>query len=112
MPIQTSNMKPRLHQTSRHKNMILLKSCMVLLGHVSCRISTELLAAGRGDKLVHRRCANRHSSIADDGVISDGTSTYGHQFIASWQYMMEGEPVCQLRDVARKDPHVVLTSQI
>ena len=103
--------------------MILLKSCMVLIGHVSRRIFNELLAADRGrtlsfrckcfaDKRVHRRCVNRHSRIAVDGVISDDTSTYGHQYIASWQWMMEGEPVCQLRDVTRTDPHVVMTSQI
>ena len=84
LPIQISIMEQHLHQTSRHKNMILLKSCMVLLGHVSCLIFTELLAAGRGrtisfrckcfgDKLVHRRCANRHSRIAVDGVISPMT---------------------------------------
>ena len=33
VPIPTSkmNMKQHLHQTSRHRNMILLKSCMVLM---------------------------------------------------------------------------------
>ena len=62
------------------------------------------------DVLFCRRCANRHSRIAVDGVISDYTSTYGHQFMASWQWTMEGEPFC--RDVTRTDPHIVLTSQI
>ena len=64
------------------------------------------------DKLVHRRCANRHSRIAVDGVVSDDTSTYEYQCMALWQLMVESEPFCQLRDVTRTDPHVVLTSQI
>ena len=54
VPFQTSNMKQHIHQTTRHKTMILLKSCTVLIVHVSCRIFTELLAHGRGRTISYR----------------------------------------------------------
>ena len=70
MPIQTSNMKQHLHQTTRHKIMILLKRCTVLIAHVSCRIFTELLAHDRG-RTISFRCFVLPTSLLSDAVPID-----------------------------------------
>ena len=115
VPFQTSNMKQHLHQTTRHKTMILLKSCTVLIGHVSCRIFTELLAHGRG-RTISYRC------FFCDAVPID---TAASQLMVSFPMIPELMDNSWLRgngrwrvnhsverDVIRTDPHIVLTSQI
>ena len=84
VPILTPNIKRNLHQTSRHI-MILLKSCMVLIGTVSCRMFTELLTAARGRTLSFR-CKVTSPNVLPTSLFIDAVpiATAASQLILSF----------------------------
>ena len=68
--------------------------------HVEANAEVFLYIAHIGHvHVVHRRRVNCQSCIAVNGVISDDTITYRHQFMALWQWMVEDKPLRQLPDV-------------
>ena len=85
VPIQTSNMKQHPHQNMRHQIMIQLKSCTVLIGHVSCRIFTELLTHGRG-RTISFRCYVLPTRLLSDAVPID---TAASQLMVSFPMIPE-----------------------